>query len=258
MKLRSNLLNVLRILVLPAGLLLLWQSAHWLNAVDGSLLPTPSETFREVWSLFASGSILPDLGTTAARMFAGFLLAVIVGVLMGLVVGAFPALYQMSLPLIDFVRSTPVTILYPVIVLLLGISHSAKIAMVFLGCVFVIALNTAYGVMQASETRKQMARTYGASWFQIFRWVLFFDSLPQTMVGLRVALSYALVVEVLCEMFMGSKYGLGQRVTEAYTTYAVAQMYGLVLIVGAFGFALNRCFVRIERWVVPWSTQEQR
>lgn len=254
----QHLLHLTLPLVLPVAIILLWQGAHWLEAVDPSMLPTPGQTFATALSLFTSGSILPDLGMTAIRMSVGFVLAALVGISLGLPVGAFRPVYRMSLPLIDFVRSTPVTILYPVIVLLVGISHTAKIMMVFLGCVFVIALNTAYGVMQASETRKQMAKIYGASWPQVFRWILFYDSLPQTMVGLRVALSYALVVEILCEMFMGSKYGLGQRVTEAFTTYLVDEMYALVLIVGIFGFLLNRAFVLVERRIVPWSTQEHR
>ncbi len=248
-------LTSLRILTLPIILVGIWQTVHWLDIVDPSMLPTPFETLTKIVSLFLTGSILPDLGMTLLRMAVGLILATIFGVMLGLPVGAFTYIRQISLPVIDFVRSTPVTILYPAIVLLAGISHTAKILMVFIGCVFVIALNTAYGVMQASSTRKEMAKVYGASELQIFRWVIFFDSLPQTMVGLRIALSYSLVIEILCEMFMGSKYGLGQRVTESYTTYAIDEMYGLIFIVGLLGFFLNRAFVALERRIIPWSFQ---
>jgi len=254
----SRLWPVVRVLVLPIMLIVIWQAFHSFGVVDRSLVPTPKETFLRAAHFFTSGNILRDLWETAARMAAGLGLAILVGVPLGMFIGAFKPVYEVTLPAIDFVRSTPVTILYPVIVLILGVTHLAKIAMVFIACIFVIALNTAYGVMRASETRKQMARVYGASRSQLFRWVLFFDSLPQTMVGLRISLSFALVVEVLCELFMGSKYGLGQRVSEAYTTYAIADLYALILIVGTFGFVLNRAFVVIEKKVVPWSEMEQR
>lgn len=255
---KQSLFRFLRGLVCPLALVLVWDLAHRFGLADPSMLPSPYTTFVEIVTLIGSGSILPDLGMTVLRMAVALAMATVVGVALGLVVGAVKSLYDIALPLMDFVRSTPVTILYPVIVLLLGVSHASKIAMVFLGCVFVIALNTAYGVMQASQTRMQMARVYEASRWQMFRWVLFYDSLPQTMIGLRVSLSYALIIEILCEMFMGSQYGLGQRVTEAFTTYAIAEMYALVLIVGALGFLMNRGFVAFERKIVPWSTSEQR
>jgi NitT/TauT family transport system permease protein len=155
---------------------------------------------------------------------------------------------------LDFFRSTPVTTLYPVFVLIFGIKHLSKVAMVAWGCFFVIALNAAYGAMQAGTIRSQMARLYGASSFQIFRWITLFGALPQIIIGLRVALSYALIIEVLCEMFMGSQYGLGQRVTEAYTTYAIERLYAIILLVGTIGYALNRLFVFFEKRLASWVT----
>lgn len=245
-------------LVVPCGLILTWQLACYFELASPSMLPWPAEAWTEAIRLFSDGSIVPDITMTGFRMAAGYFSAVLVGVLGGLIIGTFRPLYAIATPAMDFIRSTPVTILYPVFVLLFGVSHLSKIAMVFIGCVFVIMLNTAYGVMQSNRTRQQMAKMFGATPFQVFRWVLFFDALPQTMVGLRVSLSFALVVEILCEMFMGSEYGLGQRVTECFTTYAIAEMYSLILLVGMIGFLLNRGIVFLERRVVPWSIQEQR
>lgn len=256
--LRGHMLWTGRVLLVPLVLIMIWQIVHTSGIASPSLLPSPWTTFKACGMLFYSGEILRDIEMTALRTGCGYGLAVIVGISLGLLIGTYKPLYDTAILSIDFVRSVPVTILFPVFVLVLGISHASKIGMVFTGCVFIIALNTAYGVMQSNKTRKQMAVLYGASKWQIFLWILFFDSLPQTMVGLRVTLSLSLVIEILCEMFMGSQHGLGQRVTEAYTTYLIAEMYGLILIVGVFGFGLNRVFVLIEKKVVPWSTQGQR
>jgi NitT/TauT family transport system permease protein len=73
------------------------------------------------------------------------------------------------------------------------------------------------------------------------------------MIGLRIGLSYALIVAVVCEMFMGSERGLGQRIIETYTTYAIPEMYAMILITGVLGYCLNRGFVRLERKVVGWA-----
>jgi NitT/TauT family transport system permease protein len=185
-------------------------------------------------------------------MLSGYVLAATVGIAVGMLVGLIKPFYDATVGIVDFFRSIPVTSLYPVFVLSLGIGHSSKIAMVFWASFFVIALNSAYGVLQSPKLRAQMANLYGAKGTQIFRWIVFYDALPQTMIGLRIALSYALIVEMLCEMFMGSELGIGQRLTEAWTTYAIDNLYALIMLAGLFGFLLNRVFVYIERRAVPW------
>jgi NitT/TauT family transport system permease protein len=240
-------------LITPAILLIAWQAAYSLKLASPTLLPSVGSVFHALFRLIASDNIFPDFGMTVLRMAAGFGLAAIVGVAVGLGMGAFWPLYYATVPAMDFFRSIPVTTLYPIFVLTLGVSHASKIGMVFTASVFVIALNSAYGVFQSNKTRAQMAKLYGASPFQVFRWIVFFDALPQTMIGLRIGLSYALIVEILCEMFMGSQLGLGQRVVEAFTTYSIDLVFGIVLLTGILGFALNRVFVLVEARVVPWS-----
>lgn len=237
----------------PAALLLVWQAAHLSGLVESSLLPPPGPTLSLLARLLISGNILADLTMTLLRMGAGLALAVIIGVTFGLAMGTYRPIYYSSVTVVDFFRSVPITALYPLFVLLLGISHASKIGMVFTASVFVIALNSAYGVLRANPVRRQMARLHGASGLQLFRWVVFYDALPYTLVGLRIAISYALIVEVLCEMFMGSELGLGQRIMEAYTTYAIDEMYALILLTGLCGFTFNRLFVLLEKVVVPWS-----
>ena len=186
------------------------------------------------------------------RMMAGYSLAVVLGVIVGLIIGLIKPLYESCEGIIDFFRSIPVTTLYPVFVLIFGINHSSKIAMVFWSAFFVIILNTAYGVIQSNKVRRKMAKLYGASKFQIFKWITFFDALPQTLIGMRTAISFALIVEILCEMFMGSQFGIGQRITESFTTYAIPELYALILLAGSLGFCFNRIFVYFEKKLVPW------
>jgi len=223
--------------------------------VNPALLPSPEATMTRLLQLVVSGDIFPDVLATFIRMGIAYTLAGAAGIALGLLIGTFRLVYDSFIGVIDFFRSTPVTTLYPVFVLLFGIQHESKIAMTFWACFFVIVLNTAYGALQAGRVRSDMARLYGASRTQVFVWVTFFDSLPQTMIGLRVAISYALIVMILTEMFMGSAAGLGQRVTEAYTTFELAELYAIVLITGTIGLFLNRIFVVAERRIIPWVGQ---
>jgi len=241
-----------RSFVLPLLLVVIWQIVYAYRLVSPTLLPSAWETMLRLGGFVISRNTWTDLGWTALRMAVGFGLAAIIGISVGLTMGLHRALYQIMVTPMDFFRSVPVSTLYPAFLLILGTNHSSKIGMVCFGSVFVVALNTAYGVLQANPVRAQMVRLFGGSRFQTIRWVTFFEALPQTMIGLRVSLSFSLVIEVLCEFFMGSEYGLGQRLSEAYSNYAIADMYAFIVIIGTVGFILNRTFVHLERRVVPW------
>lgn len=232
---------------------IVWEFAHQTGIVEPTLLPSLRVISISFTKLVFTGHVLPDIGMTLVRALSGFGFAILIGVPLGICMGMFRPLYLATLPLVDFFRSIPVTTLYPVFVLMLGVRDKSKIGMIFTGCVFVVMLNSAYGVLQARQTRRQMASLYGCSGFKLLRWVTFYEALPQTLIGLRVAVSLSLIVAVLGEMFMGCELGLGQRLTDAYTTFAVDRMYALVFLTGIIGFSLNRVFVRLERILVPWA-----
>jgi NitT/TauT family transport system permease protein len=124
--------------------------------------------------------------------------------------------------------------------------------MVVAACVPVIILNTAYGVQRRKIVRTQVAQLFGASRLQLLREIIFWEALPQTLIGMRVAISYAVIVEIVCEMFMGTQRGLGQRVFEAYNTYSIVDLYAIILLVGITGYAINKAFVMAEQRMVHW------
>lgn len=97
------------------------------------------------------------------------------------------------------------------------------------------------------------ARSMGASSLRIFRDVIFFETLPQTFVGLRTAVSLALVVIIVAEMFIGATDGMGHRIIDAQISYSLTDMYGSILIAGALGYGLNLVLLFLERSLIHWS-----
>lgn len=239
-------------LVLPIALLFLWEGIYRLKIVDPSLLPSAIDTIKKILELLFTAHFSIDLFISLYRMLLGLVSASIVGVLLGLFMGSYRILYNLVIPIIDFFRSIPVTALYPLFVLTIGVNDNSKIAMIFTSCVFIISINTAYGVSQAKKTRQFITKLYGGSVNQTFFYVKLYESLPQTIVGLRISLSLSLIVVVLTEMFMGAEFGLGQRLTESYTTYHIDEMYAIIIITGLLGYIFNLFFVKIERRVIPW------
>lgn len=235
-----------------AFLLLSWQIAYSLNIFEPTLFPSPTKIVFASVSLFAHNNLLKEILFSLQRVFAGFSMATILGVLFGLAIGLNKYLYKSFEGLVDFFRSIPVVTLYPIFVLLFGIHDSAKIAMTFWATFWVITLNTAYGVKQSNYVRKNVAKIYGANKIQSFKWITFYEALPQTLVGVRIGLSFALLAEIMCEMFMGSNHGIGQKIYEANIKLSASELYALVVITGVLGIIINRMFALIERKMLPW------
>ena len=134
-----------------------------------------------------------------------------------------------------------------------GLGDLAKVAVAAFAAWLVIVFNVAYGVMNARQTRILAARSMGASSLRIFRDVIFFETLPQTFVGLRTAVSLALVVVIVAEMFIGATDGMGHRIIDAQISYSLTDMYGSILVAGAMGYGLNLALLFLERSVIHWS-----
>lgn len=237
----------------PVLLYLLWSLALSAKWVSPTLLPAPNATFEYMGHLFVTGAIFKDLWATVLRTFYAFLIACVIGVPLGVILGSSVPAYRSVEFLIDFFRSTPSSALIPLFMLIFGITDINKIAIAAFAAVLVILFNSAYGVMNAKKTRVMAAKTMGISNFHIFKDVLLMESLPQTFVGLRTGVSLALVIVIVAEMFIGSEAGLGHRIIDAQQVFNIKDMYSSILITGALGYALNLIFMAIESKLVHWS-----
>jgi len=237
----------------PALLIALWWIAYKGQLINKDLLPSPIDTLRDTGASILAGKMTTDFVRTTMRVAYSVLIAVVAGVPVGIVLGAKAAIYRSVEFLIDFFRSTPATAMFPLFLLLFGLGDFAKIAVAAFAAWLVIVFNVAYGVMNARQTRILAARSMGASSLRIFRDVIFFETLPQTFVGLRTAVSLALVVIIVAEMFIGATDGIGHRIIDAQISYSLTDMYGSILVAGAMGYGLNLALLLVERSLVHWS-----
>jgi sulfonate transport system permease protein len=237
----------------PVVLFILWDLVVRLGFIKPILLPTPADT---VWALItglAGGPLLLDFAVTVWRTLQAFLIAAIVGVPLGVLLGSNEKAYRSVEFLIDFFRSTPSSALIPLFLLIFGVSDVNKIAIAAFGALLIVIFNSAYGVINARKQRVMAARVMGASRWQIFKDVLVWESLQPSFVGLRSAVSMALVIVIVAEMFIGSDNGLGHRIIDAQQVLNVKSMYAAILAAGALGYALNILFLVAERRIVHWS-----
>jgi len=235
------------------GLLAIWSLASWQQWVDPVLLPSPAATFKSLSQGMDDGTLGFDFAKTVYRTAASTLIAAVIAIPLGIVLGSSERLYRSLEFVIDFFRSTPASAMFPLFLVLFGVGDETKISVAAFGAMLVILFNVAYGVMNARKTRLLAARVMGASRLRVLFDVMLLESLPQTFVGLRNGVSLALVIIVVAEMFIGSQDGLGHSVFEAQQLFDMPRMYAAIFAAGALGYGLNLLFLLIERRFVHWS-----
>ncbi|MBT2301718.1 ABC transporter permease [Variovorax paradoxus] len=237
----------------PIVLFILWDLVVRLGFIKPILLPTPADTIAALVTGLAGGPLLMDFAVTVWRTLQAFLIAAAIGVPLGVLLGSNERAYRSVEFLIDFFRSTPSSALIPLFLLIFGVSDFNKVAIAAFGALLIVVFNSAYGVINARKQRVMAARVMGASRWQIFKDVLVWESLQPSFVGLRSAVSMALVIVIVAEMFIGSDNGLGHRIIDAQQVLNVKSMYAAILAAGALGYALNILFLLAERRIVHWS-----
>ena len=241
------------VLIGPVIMLVVWLLVSELKLVDAFFLPTPLETITELVKLLADGSLMKDILFTLQRMFIAFLIAVVIGIPAGLFLGSSRKLYESFEFVIDFFRSIPATAMFPLFLLVFGIEDNSKIAVTAFAAGLIIIFNTAHGVMHTKKSRTLAVRLMGATRLHIFRFVSFWETLPQIFVGLRTALSLSLVIIIVTEMFIGTYVGLGRRIIDFQYIYNIKGMYAVILLTGILGYLINVIFIMAEKRLLHWT-----
>ena len=245
--------SVLLPLTGPLFLVLVWDFAVRFGFIKAILLPLPVDTLATLVTGMAGGSLLFDFYVTLYRTLIAFGIAVLGGMPLGILLGSNEKAYRSVEFLIDFFRSTPASALIPLFLLIFGTSDINKIAIAAFGAWLLIVFNCAYGVINARKQRIAAAKVMGATRWQIFKDVLIWESLQASFVGLRSAVSMALVIVVVAEMFIGSESGLGHKIINAQQVMNTKMMYAAIMSAGILGYLLNILFLALERRIVHWS-----
>ncbi|MGH9212029.1 MAG: ABC transporter permease [Acidimicrobiales bacterium] len=235
--------------VVPVALVLAW----WATSRDSSSYLYPPltdvlESLRDEWlGERVASDVMPSLG----RFAAGYLIAGVVGVAAGTAIGLLPSLRRGVLPLTEFVRSIPSPLLFPFALVVFGIGDDSKVALIALGSVWPVLLNTADGVRGIDPEIHDVARSFRISWPRRISRVVLPAASPKIVAGLRIALSVALLLMVVSEM-RGGTNGVGFQVRYAERTFDTTGAYAGVILIGGIGLALNLLFVAAESRIMRW------
>ena len=173
---------------------------------------------------------------------------------LGICLGYFKNSYKLFGKIVDFFRSIPPIIFYPLFLIALGTGDNSRIAVAFIGGLVVVILIIAKGLFQQSDLRKNYVRSLGASQWQILRDVVWYESLPHIFTALRTASSLIVIIVIVTEMLVGAQYGLGTRVQSVQITSNIPDLFATIIIIGILGVLLNSIFILLENKKISWKS----
>ena len=244
-------LGFLRGFVPLVALLVIWQV---FGDPASAFYPPPSAWYEDLRDLHGFG-ILDELLTTLRTFVVGLGIATVIGGALGIAIGTFRPVRRALASLLEFLRALPPPTVVPVAVLVLGQGSASRIFAVCFAGVWPVLLNTAAAAERTDMVQIDAARTLGLGRTAQMRKVVIPAAVPAVMLGVRVALPIALVVTILAEM-LSADVGIGGELITAQRAYRSAEAFGLLFVVGLFGYLLNAAFTAIETRVLSrWPPQ---
>ncbi|TDC49255.1 ABC transporter permease [Jiangella ureilytica] len=220
--------------------------------VDGSLFFVPlTDVVRAGYDLTLTGELQHHAWVSFQEFFYGLLLAVLVGVPLGMAVGISTRVRDYVQPWISGFYSTPLIALAPLFILWLGIGIVSKVAVVFAMALFPITINTTAGIKNTDQDLIDVARAFGYSRTDIFRKVLLPSALSFIVTGFRLAVGRGIVAVVVAEFF-GSRGGLGYLILVSSQSFAMDRLLLAVLLLAFTGVIGIGLVGRLERRLAPW------
>jgi ABC-type nitrate/sulfonate/bicarbonate transport system permease component len=214
-------------------------------------LPPVSAVLQAAAELIASGQILRYLAASSLALLLGYVLAAVVGVGIGLLMGRYRRVeYTLDL-YINALLATPKIVLVPVLFAIFGTGRGVQVAIVFLNAFFIIVINTMSAIRTVDPSYLEMARSFGATERQIFTRVLLPGSLPLTMAGLRLGMGRAVKGMINGEMFI-VVFGLGGLLRTYGSRFDAENVFAILLVVVGVALACTAAVQAIERAVTRW------
>lgn len=235
----------------PVLLLLVWEALSRAGWIDWRFFSRPSEVASVFFSMIASGELLGHILVSLRRIFIGFTLGVVPGVIIGTIVG-FSRLANLLIgPLVAIIFPIPKIAILPLLMILFGVGEGSKIALIAMGAIFLTLYNTAAGVRNLPPLYREVGQSFGASRLQYIMTIALPGALPHIMTGLKLSLQTSLLLIVAAE-FVGAKDGVGQLIWSAWEIFDVRRMFVGLITLSLIGYLLSIAIDKVEDALLPW------
>ena len=229
-----------------------WSAATFGGFVSRTFLADPLTMLREGYALFAQHGFAKDVGITVWRVLGGFGLAALLGVPLGIAMGAFKPIEAFFEPFVSFARYLPASAFIPLLILWAGIGEAQKLLLIFIGVFFQIVLMIAVTVGSTRRDLVEAAYTLGAGPRGIVQRVLLPNAAPQIAETLRLVLGWAWTYVIVAEL-IGAGSGIGHMIMDSQRLLDTGQMIFGIFCIGVIGLISDFIFKWANQRLYPWA-----
>jgi ABC-type nitrate/sulfonate/bicarbonate transport system permease component len=224
---------------------------------DFSFVISLSDISSALYSLLLKAELYSAIGSTIKVLIVSFMLAMLIGIIGGFLIGLYKNSEIYFISTIDALRSIPPIVLLPLFLLFLGVENQMKIAFVLFGGIWPILLNTYFGVKNIDPVYLKVAKNLQLKKSKkIFKVILPLAS-PAIFTGIKIALSLCLILTIVCEMMIGNK-GIGFLINYAKRNMDYPEMYACIFLVAIMGFLINKLLKYVDNRFLYWYYQSQK
>lgn len=233
------------------GIAVVWEIAGRFGFIHKLFFPPATKILTSFVTMVVSGEVLRHVGVSMWRAGLGYVLAAVIAITLGVLMGYWRAAYESFEIVVELLRAVPPPAIIPVAIVFLGIGDQMKIFIILFSCAFPILVNTIDGVRGVDPVLIRTAQTFGLGQARLIWRVVIPAASPFIMTGLRIALAIALILVVISEM-VGATSGIGYFILDAQRSFRIPQMYAGMLVLALLGYALNRGFLLADSWLLGW------
>ncbi len=234
--------------LLLAALLLAWQALSMVVGPD--VIPAPMQAISRAFVLLQSDNFWRDAANTGKAFALACAIAIVGGVVIGLALGFSRLAAEVADPILGTIYSIPKITLYPIILLMFGLTLSAKVAFGVIHGIFPIAIATMAALRNVPAIHRRTARALRLSGFATVRTILAPAALPEIFSGIRIGVAVTLLGTLLAELFASSS-GVGFALIRAMEIHNVVDIFALTLLIFLFAAAMNTSLHGLERKLRP-------
>ncbi len=251
---RSALFWRLASIAVALGLIALWQVVADLKLVSPVFLPAPDRAWNSLVRGFSSGVLGDKLLGTLEHMFYGWFVASVLGIVIGALIGSSPAVRAYVGPTLEFLRPLPVSAIIPVAIAVLGLTQSMVLFVIAFGAIWPMLLATVHGFGAVEPRLYEVARSLHMSRLAIALKIALPSASPDILAGMRLSLTVALILSVVCEILSGLD-GLGHWVLLSARSFRSADLFAGVILLALIGNLTALAMTAVENHLLRWRTR---
>lgn len=234
------------------AVLLVWSALTYTKFVDPLFLPTPTEVINSGYKLFTELNFAHDIWVTTYRVLTGFLIAVLIGVPLGVFMATFKPIEALVEPLIAFFRYMPASAFLPLFILWIGVNTTEMVAVIFFGVFFQLVLMVAVSAANVPNELLEVSYTLGTSRSRVIRRVLLPATMPAILDAMRLILGWAWTYVVVAEL-IGASAGIGYTILQSQRMLRTGNIIVGILTIGLLGLISDYIFKWLHHKLFPWT-----